>query len=91
MGSYLFKVAVYGMLLLFGLIGMFLGAVTGYAAWQSGALTITHAVDGRTVSTTVARAADAAAFWRSFAIWSLLPLSAGAAAVWLGRRGLSRL
>ena len=41
MGTYLLKLGIFAMLLLFGAIAVFLGAVTGYAALSSGELTYT--------------------------------------------------
>lgn len=87
MGSYLFRLGLFGMLLLFGMVGVFLGVVTGYAALGSGEMTY---IVGKT-STTVTRVADPSAFWRSLAVWSALPVVAGMTAFWFGRRGLRTL
>ena len=87
MGVYLFRIALFGMLLLFGAIAVFLGAVTGYAALSSGEMTY---IVGR-VSTTVTRAADPSGFQRNLVLWSVLPILGGLAAVWFGRRGLGNL
>ena len=87
MGSYLFRLGLFGMLLLFGMVGVFLGIVTGYAALGSGEMTY---IVGKT-STTVTRAGDPSAFWRSLALWSALPVVAGMTAFWFGRRGLRTL
>jgi hypothetical protein len=91
MGIYLFKLALFGTLLLFGAVAVFLGAVTGYAALQSGELTVVFGQGGRAVSSTVTRLIDPDAFWRSFALAAALPVLGGIAAVWYGRRGLGRL
>lgn len=91
MSTYLFKLGVFAMLLLFGAIAVFLGLVTGYAAVSSGELTYTHTLDGRRVSTTVARLTNPDAFWRNLALWSALPVVAGFLAAVVGRRGLNRL
>jgi hypothetical protein len=87
MGVYLFKLALFGMSLLFGLVAIFLGSVTAYAAISNGELTY---IIGR-ISTTVSRSDDPSGFWRSLMLWSVLPIVGGAAAVWFGRRGLSKL
>ena len=87
MGLYLFKVALFGMMLLFGVIAIFLGGVTGYAALSNGEMTY---IAGR-VSTTVSRGADPAGLWRTLLIWSAVPIVAGATAVWFGRRELKKL
>ena len=77
MGVYLFKLALFGMLFLFGLVAIFLGSVTAYAAVSNGELTY---IVGR-ISTTVSRTDDPSGFWRSLMLWSVLPIVAGAAAV----------
>ncbi len=87
MGVHLFKLALFGMLLLFGMIAIFLGGVTGYAAINQGEMTY---IVGR-ISTTVSRSADPSGFRRSLLLWSFLPIAGGAAAVWFARRGLNRL
>jgi hypothetical protein len=87
MGTYLFTLGLFGMLVLFGIIAVFLGVVTGYAALQSGELTY---VSGRGTAT-IARLADPSGFWRGVALASVLPIAGGIAAVWFGRRGLAGL
>ena len=87
MGLYLFKLGLFGMLVLFGAIAVFLGIVTGFAALKNGELTYVY---GR-VSTTIARASDPSGFWFSVALASLLPILGGAAATWVGSRGLNKL
>ncbi len=87
MGVYLFKLALFGMLFLFGLVAIFLGSVTAYAAVSNGELTY---IVGR-ISTTVSRTDDPSGFWRNLMLWSVLPIVGGAAAVWFGRRGLGKL
>jgi hypothetical protein len=87
MGSYLFKLGLFGMLVLFGVIAVFLGVVTGYSALQTGELTY---VSGKS-SATVARLADPSGFWRGVVLASALPIVGGIAAVWFGRRGLAGL
>jgi hypothetical protein len=87
MGMHLFKLGLFGMLILFGAIAVFLGAVTGYAALQSGELTFV----GSKGSATVARLADPSGFWRGILLAGALPIVGGIVAVWFGRRGLSRL
>jgi hypothetical protein len=87
MGVYLFKVGLFGMMLLFGVVAIFLGGVTGYAALSNGEMTY---IVGH-ISTTVSRSADPAGFWRTLLLWSAVPVTAGAFAVWLGRRELKKL
>ncbi len=87
MSTYLLKFVIFGMIVLFGAVAMFLGIIVGYAALQSGELTLTA---GR-VSTTVARALDPGGFWRGFGLASALPVIGGFIAVVVGRRGIGRL
>lgn len=91
MGSYVFKLAFYGMLMLLGAVAVFLGMATGYMALSSGELTFAYDAGGRTLSSTVNRASDPSAFWRSFALACLLPVIGGALTVWYGRRGFYSL
>jgi hypothetical protein len=84
---YLFKVAFFGMLLLFGAVAIFLGAVTGYAALQNGEMTVVWSKG----SSVVSRLADPSGFWQRMALASLLPMAGGVLAIWFGRRGLGQM
>jgi hypothetical protein len=91
MGMHLFKIGFFGVLMLFGAIAIFLGAVTGYAALQSGELTFVSGAGGQKFSNTVSRLADPSGFWRGGVLPSVLPVIGGVAALWFGRRGLNRI
>lgn len=91
MSNYLFRLGMFAMLLLFGVIAVFLGIVVGSTALSQGAITYTFGSDGRQLSETTLRAASPAKFWRIFSLTAVLPVLLGALAVWFGRRGLRRL
>lgn len=84
------KLAIYGGLVLFGLVGAYIGVVFFVTAGLSGPISISYPQDGKIITETVSRATDAG---RHFMLQMLLgygPLVLGAIAAAVGIRWFRR-
>jgi len=84
------KLAFYAGLVLFGVVGMYMGAVFFLAAGLSGPISISYPQDGKVISETVSRATDGARHFRLQLMLGWAPVLLGAVALYAGVRWFRR-
>ena len=73
------------LVLLLGVVGMLMGSAVSVSALREGRITTIYSQQGAIKQSSISRATDPDAYWRSFALLGALPLIAGvifAAGAW---------
>lgn len=84
----IFRLVFFGAVAFLAAVAIFMGLVMMLTTLQNGSVMLSYTSEGKVVSETITRSADAGRYWKLFATMGVLPAVLGAAALWYSVRRL---